>query len=133
MCRSRFTRTADSTAAPASSEATCAMSVRNGTTGSRRSACAAPPDAIVIAIGTMTAIGIMTRDGARAGDPDPAPRWTDQQAEAMVARAYRTLLGREPDPAARSWVDQVKSNHWSEQQLKDEIRKSREYREKHPR
>jgi Beta/Gamma crystallin len=73
------------------------------------------------------------RDRDRDGDHDRAPRWTDQQAEAMVARAYRSLLGREPDPAARSWVDQVKSHNWSEQQLQDEIRKSREYREKHPR
>ena len=72
-------------------------------------------------------------DRGRDGDRDRAPRWTDQQAEAMVARAYRSLLGREPDPAARAWIDQVKSNNWSEQQLQDEIRKSREYREKHPR
>ena len=37
-------------------------------------------------------------------DRDRRPQWTDQQAEAMVARAYRSLLGREPDPASRSWV-----------------------------
>jgi len=51
----------------------------------------------------------------------------------MVARAYRTLLGREPDPSSRSWVNQVKSNNWTEQQLMDEIKKSPEYIAKHPR
>ena len=60
-------------------------------------------------------------------------RWTDREAEAMVARAYRSLLGREPDPASRGWVDQVKSNNWTEQQLMDEIRKSPEYVAKHRR
>jgi hypothetical protein len=30
-------------------------------------------------------------------------------------------------------VNQVKSNNWTEQQLMDEIKKSPEYREKHPR
>ena len=51
----------------------------------------------------------------------------------MVARAYRRLLNRDPDPASRTWVDQVRSNNWTEQQLTDEIKKSPEYREKHPR
>jgi len=75
------------------------------------------------------------RDRDRDGDRDRHRRtqWTDQQAEAMVARAYRALLGREPDPASRSWVDQVKSNNWTEQQLIDEIKKSPEYMAKHRR
>jgi hypothetical protein len=71
------------------------------------------------------------RDDDRGRDRDS--RVTDQQAEAMVARAYRTLLGRDPDPASRGWVDQVKRNNWSEQQLNDEIMKSAEYLSKHPR
>jgi hypothetical protein len=45
----------------------------------------------------------------------------------MVARAYRTLLGREPAPASRSWVNQVRSNNWTEQQRADKIRKRFEY------
>jgi hypothetical protein len=75
------------------------------------------------------------RDRDRDGDRDRNRKnqWTDQQAEAMVARAYRTLLGREPDPSSRSWVNQVKSNNWTEQQLTDEIKKSSEYIAKHPR
>ena len=66
-------------------------------------------------------------------DGDKRYQWTEQQAEAMVARAYRTLLQRDPDPASRTWVNQVRSNNWTEQQLMDEIKKSPEYREKHPR
>jgi hypothetical protein len=73
------------------------------------------------------------RDRDRGHDGDRRSQWTDQQAEAMVARAYRTLLGRDPDPASRGWVNQVKSSNWTEQQLMDEIRKSPEYKEKHPR
>jgi hypothetical protein len=75
-------------------------------------------------------------DGDRDRDRDrdhQQRRWTDREAEAMVARAYRSLLGREPDPASRGWVDQVKSNNWSEQQLMDEMKKSPEYIAKHPR
>jgi hypothetical protein len=75
------------------------------------------------------------RDGDRDRDRDRdrKTQWTDQQAEAMVARAYRALLGRDPDPASRNWVNQVKSNNWTEQQLMDAIKRSPEYREKHPR
>ena len=79
-----------------------------------------------IVIGTVITIGTAIADHRRT-------QWTDQQAEAMVARAYRSLLGREPDPASRSWVNQVKSNNWTEQQLMDEIKKSPEYIAKHPR
>jgi len=64
---------------------------------------------------------------------DRGSRWTDRQAEAMVARAYRSLLGRDPDPASRNWVDLVKRNNWTEQQLADEIMKSDEYIAKHQR
>jgi hypothetical protein len=73
------------------------------------------------------------RDRNNDHDRDRRYQWTEQQAEAMVARAYRTLLGRDPDPASRTWVNQVRSNNWTEQQLMDEIKKSPEYREKHPR
>lgn len=68
-------------------------------------------------------------NGRRAGNRT----WTDQEAEAMVARAYRSVLGRDPDPASRGWVDQVKSNHWSEEQLINELKKSAEYIAKHKR
>jgi len=59
--------------------------------------------------------------------------WTYQQAQAMVRRAYLSVLEREPDPAARSYVDAVMKNNWTQQQLENELRKSPEYREKHRR
>ena len=55
-------------------------------------------------------------------------RWTYQDAENIVRRAYRSVLGREPDPGARSWIDAVMKNNWSQAQLEAELMKSPEYR-----
>jgi hypothetical protein len=55
-------------------------------------------------------------------------RWTYQDAENIVRRAYRSVLRREPDSGARSWVDAVMKNNWSQAQLEAELRKSPEYR-----
>jgi hypothetical protein len=77
--------------------------------------------------------GNRKRNGGRFGDRERNSRITDQQAEAMVARAYRRLLGRDPDPSSRSWVDLIQRNNWTEQQLNDEIMKSAEYQAQHPR
>ena len=60
-------------------------------------------------------------------------RWTYQQAEAMVQRAYRSVLERDSDPGARGWVDEVMKHNWSEQQLQAELRKTPEYKSKHGR
>jgi hypothetical protein len=58
---------------------------------------------------------------------------TRDQAQAIVRAAYLNMLGREPDPASASWVDRVFNDHWSQQQLESELRKTAEYRQKHPR
>ena len=84
-------------------------------------------------ISSMRVSRVSGRDHEGDRNRDQRHQWTEQQAEAMVARAYRSLLRRDPDPASRTWVDQVRSNNWTEQQLMDEIKKSPEYREKHPR
>lgn len=57
-------------------------------------------------------------------------RWTYQEAEAMLRRAYRSVLGREPDPGAHSWVDAVIKNNWSQAQLEADLRQTPEYRNK---
>ena len=57
-----------------------------------------------------------------------ASRWTYPQAEAMVRQGYRRVLGREPDPGARSWVNEVMKNNWSQRQLEDALRESPEAR-----
>jgi hypothetical protein len=60
-------------------------------------------------------------------------RWTYQQAQEIVRRAYRSVLGRDPDPAASGWVNEVMKNNWSQQQLEAQLRNSQEYREKNRR
>ena len=55
-------------------------------------------------------------------------RWTYPQAEAMVRQGYRRVLGREPDPGARSWVNEVVRNGWSQRQLESALRDSPEAR-----
>jgi TorA maturation chaperone TorD len=56
---------------------------------------------------------------------------TREQAEAVVRRAYQSVLGREPDAGSRGYVDHVLRDHWSEADVARELRKSEEYRSKH--
>lgn len=67
--------------------------------------------------------------GSRASN---APM-TREQAQAIVRSAYQNVLGRDPDPASGGWVDRVFTDHWSQQQLENELRNSAEYLQKHPR
>jgi len=68
--------------------------------------------------------------GGWSNNNDSGSRWTYQQAEQIVRRAYRSTLGRDPDPAARSWVNAVMENNWTQGRLEAELRKSDEYRNK---
>jgi hypothetical protein len=56
---------------------------------------------------------------------------TRPKAEEIVRRAYLSVLGREPDPGSRTYVDRVLRDKWSEQDVARELRKSAEYRSKH--
>ena len=58
---------------------------------------------------------------------------TREQAQAIVRSAYQGVLGREPDPGSAGYVDRVFNDHWSQQQVENELRNSVEYRQKHPR
>ena len=58
---------------------------------------------------------------------------TREQAQAIVRSAYQNVLGREPDPGSAGYVDRVFKDHWSQQQVENELRNSVEYRQKHPR
>ena len=50
----------------------------------------------------------------------------------MVRRAYRSVLGREPDPSGMShYTAKVLLEHWTEEDLVQALRDSDEYREKH--
>jgi hypothetical protein len=68
----------------------------------------------------------------RRGDDRPDGRAEGETARAreIVRRSYLSVLRREPDPAAEGWVENVIRNHWSQDDLERELRKSPEYREK---
>jgi len=57
---------------------------------------------------------------------------TREQAEEVVRRAYQSVLGRDPDPSSRGYVDHVLKDHWMERDVARELRNSDEYRNKQP-
>lgn len=59
-------------------------------------------------------------------------RVTRDQAEEMVRRAYQAVLGRDPDPGARGYVDRIMRDRWSQSDVERELRKSPEYRNRRP-
>jgi len=59
-------------------------------------------------------------------------RWNYREAESVVRRSYRSVLGREPDASGlSSWTDQVVRNNWTQQDLENALRQSDEYRALH--
>lgn len=59
-------------------------------------------------------------------------RMTRGEAERIVERAYRNVLGRDPDDGARGWVDRVMRDRLSQSDLERELRRSPEYRNRRP-
>ncbi|MEP7116105.1 MAG: peptidase inhibitor family I36 protein [Acidobacteriota bacterium] len=59
-------------------------------------------------------------------------RVTRGQAENIVRRAYRAVLGRDPDEGARGYVDKVMRERWSQSDVERELRRSPEYRNRRP-
>jgi hypothetical protein len=55
---------------------------------------------------------------------------TRAKAEEIVRRAYRSVLNRDPDPGSQPYVDKVLREHWTEDDVARELRKSAEYRNK---
>jgi hypothetical protein len=55
---------------------------------------------------------------------------TPAKAQDIVRRAYLAVLRREPDPGSRGFVDRVLRDHWSQEDVERELRKSAEYRNK---
>jgi len=53
---------------------------------------------------------------------------TRERAEEIVRRAYRAVLGREPDPGSRGYVDRVLRDDWTQEDVERELRRSPEYR-----
>jgi hypothetical protein len=54
---------------------------------------------------------------------------TRERAQEIVARAYRSVLGRDPDPGAEAYVQRVLRDRWTEQDVERELRRSDEYRQ----
>jgi hypothetical protein len=55
---------------------------------------------------------------------------TEAKAREIVARAYQSVLGRDPDPGADVYVQKVWREKWTERDVANELRKSDEYRNK---
>jgi len=66
--------------------------------------------------------------GSGWGGRESNSRWTVPQAETMVRQGYRRIFGRDPDPGARGWVEQVMTNNWSQRQLEEALRNTPEGR-----
>jgi len=55
---------------------------------------------------------------------------SEEEARNVVRRAYQSVLGREPDPAAAGFVERVMRDHWTERDVARELYNSAEYRNK---
>jgi hypothetical protein len=53
---------------------------------------------------------------------------TRARAEEIVRQAYLAVLRREPDSGSRGYVDRVLRDHWTQQDVERELRRSPEYR-----
>jgi hypothetical protein len=71
------------------------------------------------------------RDALR-GSPEYREKssMTPAKAQEIVRRAYVAVLRREPDPGSRGFVEKVLRDHWTQEDVERELRKSAEYRNK---
>lgn len=61
----------------------------------------------------------------------PVSRWDRRDAERIVRANYLDFLGREPDPPGqRFYVSRLLDAGWSEEQLRDTLRRSQEFRDR---
>jgi hypothetical protein len=58
---------------------------------------------------------------------------TVPKAQQIVRQAYLNVLKREPDPGSQGFVDRVFRDHWSQEQVEAELRKSPEFRQRNAR
>jgi hypothetical protein len=61
----------------------------------------------------------------------PVARWERREAERVVRANYLDVLGREPDPPGqRFYASRLLDAGWSEEQLRDTLRRSQEFRDR---
>jgi hypothetical protein len=73
--------------------------------------------------------------GTWSGPGGPQGQWgrqpvSFQEAQAIIQRAYRSVLGRDPDQSAGRWVSDVMNGNLTEYQLMEELRRTPEYRDR---
>jgi hypothetical protein len=74
------------------------------------------------AISSIRIEGRSSGGGGRSGSPN---------AELIVRRAYQDILERDPDPAGmRIYRSHIIDDGWTEQQVREDLRRSDEYRER---
>jgi hypothetical protein len=67
--------------------------------------------------------------GSRGGGRSP---YASQNPDVIVRRAFQDILERDPDPAGlRLYRSRIIDDGWTERQVRDALRNSTEYREKH--
>jgi hypothetical protein len=70
---------------------------------------------------------------ARVFEPAPIAAYDRRTAETIVQRAYRDILGRNPDQdGLRSYREKLMDQGWSEEDVRDHIRRSEESRAINP-
>jgi hypothetical protein len=82
-------------------------------------------------MGFDDAISSVRIEGRSFGGGYRGGRSGSQNPELIVRRAYQDILERDPDPAGmRVYRSHIIDDGWTEQQVRDELRRSPEYREK---
>lgn len=80
----------------------------------------------------ISSIQIENRSGGGfRGRGDRPPFGSRQNPDAIVRRAYQDILERDPDPVGmRTYRIHIIDDGWTEQEVRDALRRSPEYREK---
>jgi peptidase inhibitor family I36 len=77
------------------------------------------------------AISSIRIDGRSSGGGSFGGRSGSQNPELIVRRAYQDILERDPDPAGmRIYRSHVIDDGWTEQEVREDLRRSQEYRER---
>jgi hypothetical protein len=67
----------------------------------------------------------------RAGFGNGGGFRNNNNAERIVRRAYQDVLGRDPDPEGmRNYRSRIIDDNWTEQQVRDDLRRSAEFRDR---
>lgn len=97
-------------------------------TGSRPIVVSPPPPPVQVETRPPTTVYVVPQ---RPPPPPPPPRYQYDRraAETVVTRAYREVLGRNPDAnGLRNYRDRLMREGWSEQQLIEQLQRSDEAR-----